>query len=294
MLEPYGRRAIAIWRDIHNPPMLADTLITLGNSYVYNGSYDIAMAMHQEAVEICRKINNQWGEAYAYFIPVVINVGKLDIKRGLANTATSLELAQKSGSAVAAIYMHFFQALLFMAAGDYQQATETITNIMELVGATLVALEDQAKSLQALIYYKMGEKEQANTIVKSIEMSTDTDNFSLLVIPERAFCRYLLYQGDYKELAAISSKITDSIEAYNSYILNLTFYYFHGRALLGLNDRTGARKILERGLFLCRKMSVRWGFPEIVELLADIEEQEGNPARAAELRAEVQGMNRVL
>ncbi|UCG23717.1 MAG: AAA family ATPase, partial [Chloroflexota bacterium] len=69
--------AIALWRELGNRPMLADSLATASLLSTYNADYEKTVALSNESYQISVEIENTWGQSYSRFA-----IGQLYWQRG--------------------------------------------------------------------------------------------------------------------------------------------------------------------------------------------------------------------
>ena len=114
-----SKRAVGLWRELENRPMLIDGLATYGMTLALTGHFGEALAIAEEGIALSQAANNLWGEAFMRYSPALVHLQRMEIKAGLEHSKASLRLARKGGVVIVQFYMGLFQSLLYLAAKDH-------------------------------------------------------------------------------------------------------------------------------------------------------------------------------
>jgi tetratricopeptide (TPR) repeat protein len=283
--------AQALWRELENQPMLADSLNNMAESLHMFAEFDRSLQAADEALEIGRKIGNLWGQSYSLMV-----VGPVYFEKGLAGQAIralrqSIELAEQAN----------FQAPLFMARlglswiyahlGDRQASGRLIDEALvyaQTAGTLFYSLERQGVIFQSLLFLLQGKPVEALH-----RLTEQSENF----IPSISEIYYgppiINFLG---EIYLANSRYQD---LYNNtdLVLQLTFksgvrlfapdmHLYQGMALANLGRPEEGLLVLETAQQEARAQGSLRSLWQILAYQTKLYERLGDAVRAAGLRQE--------
>jgi DNA-binding SARP family transcriptional activator len=278
--------ATALWRELGNQPMLTDSLVVLANVQAMCGFYDTALTIAAEPLQISQSLENKWAISYSLFAYALVYSSTMTVAPALAAMNESIQLAQEVGFTGAQVIMRLWQAQLLLALGDVAQARTLAETAANIAVSTIPLFLSTAQGVLALVALQEGKLAEAEHILTSNSFKDLSFSLMNFLTPELAVCCYALKVGNYEAAYTFSDKVLALLLEQNLRMYISDFYYFQGRALLGLNRIDEAREVLAKALTLLRDTGGRWHFWEIAGLLADLEEQAGNEEVAVALRHE--------
>ena len=111
------RQARALWLSLDNEVMLADSLGSEAEAYFNAGEYDQALACNQQALQLCEKINNVWGQSYNLMLMSFALFEKGQLGQGIQLAARSNQLADEAGLLASSISMRSELAWIYAYCG---------------------------------------------------------------------------------------------------------------------------------------------------------------------------------
>ncbi|NIP51786.1 MAG: hypothetical protein GWO26_07390, partial [Phycisphaerae bacterium] len=275
-LMSYGWRAVELWRELDNRPMLVDALTTQAFVLLGIGQFDQALALSAEAKIISQESKNLWGEALSYYAPAMVHTEQLNIEAALASFNSGLGLAEEGGVTIIQFYMNMFQTNLYLAISDYQSAKKCSERMMSIAEKQLPFHTRRAIGTLALVHLEMGDMETAAELIN--KLGYDIDNFELnyFLMVEKAVGQYLLQKEAYSDLFRLTTKVLESLEENSLVALMSDFHYLQAQALFGLQKSDEAKITLHKGLKISREFEGRRGILKLTELLAELEGKAGN------------------
>lgn len=277
-----SERAVALWRELENRPMLVDGLATNGIAKAMTGRFDDALAIAEEGIALSQASDNLWGEAFMRYTPALVHLQRMEIESGLANTKASIQLGREGGVTLVQFYAGVFQFLLYLAAKDYDQALASAGQALSIAEQHLSFQRPAAAGAMAIAHVELGELEKAKELIGSHQLNSGKPSMSLLMMPELARSWYLLAQGAYAELLPITGRMTEFAETEGITLLIPQFLTIQSKALLRLEKREAARRSVQSGLSLLRSAGARWGFLELAEVMSVLDEAAEHKPRGAE------------
>jgi tetratricopeptide (TPR) repeat protein len=287
-LMSYGWRAVELWRELDNRPMLVDALTTQAFMLLGIGQFDQALTLSAEAKIISQESKNLWGEALSYYAPAMVHTERLNIEAGLAAFKAGLSLAEEGGVTIVQYYMNMFQVNLFLAISDYQNAKKCAERMLSIAEKHLPFHTRRAIGTLALVNLEMGGKTTATELINKLDYDIDNFELNFFLMIEKAVGQYLLYKKAYSDLLRLTTKVLESLEENNLVAFMSDFHYLQAQALLGLQKSDEAKDILYKGLKISREFQGRRGILKLAELLAELEGKAGNETAVTQLSAEIQ------
>jgi class 3 adenylate cyclase/tetratricopeptide (TPR) repeat protein len=228
------KRAVGLWRELENRPMLTDSLAIYGLTLAMTGHFEQALVVAEEGIALSQAANNRWGEAIMHYTPALVHLQRLEIEAGLAHANVSLRLAREGGVILAQFYMRLFQSLLYLAAKDYNEAIRSAGQSLSVANQHLPHLKSAPSGVMAIAHIELGDLETAGELVSSYQIDPDQLSMIKMLLPELGQCWYLLAQGAYADLLAVTTKVVAFGEKQGLSLPMPQFYLVQGRGYLAL------------------------------------------------------------
>jgi tetratricopeptide (TPR) repeat protein len=285
-------RAQGLWRELGNPPMLADTLSGSVLNDFLRGAYDRAIASAREARRISEEISNLWGQTYSRMF-----VGSVHLERGEVGAAAeiweqAIRLCGRSGFAGPLVINRTDQALLD---ADLLRTSEGIALAEEaLLGAerlfpVLRPIPSLALAkLRSLSGDRLGAESKLKEVTDAMAAHDPSQGLLVVRLPVIAgelalawgdFPRALRWADEAERLGALG------IRAPLPYLLLI-----RGRALLQRGDLGGARRALEEARIEGEALGSRWSLWRVLFTSWKAAERDGDLVAATQLRSEARGV----
>jgi tetratricopeptide (TPR) repeat protein len=94
--ERYGQEAVAIGRELHNEPLLADALGLLGGKYYFSGQPEKGIPYGEESVELARQLGDDIRLGVC-LMSYLLCLGVVDPERSMVLFAEAIDLTQRTG-----------------------------------------------------------------------------------------------------------------------------------------------------------------------------------------------------
>jgi tetratricopeptide (TPR) repeat protein len=263
----------AIWNELDNQPMLADSYSMAGFSYMMAGDYKSALESYSELERISRESNNTWNLniSQVFFGFCYLQTG--EISRGMSYLEEAIKLAEQSG-----LDSNSVMALVMLADGYAQMGEEMFPlNRPLLLG------------IVSAIYTRCGALSKAQDVLSEM---VDFDRN----IGNRWFASYII--GAEAELALANDKPGEAIDIVEPHIPQLIeagvhatlpyLLYIQGQAHLALDDLENALPLFQKALRESERTGERYWRWKI--LLALIGMATGGDPELLDLNNQWQGM----
>lgn len=276
--------AVALWRELHNLPMLVDGLNHLAGICLFAGQNARAYPLLVEGKQVAKATGNAWGLSYnisnlAHFY---INEGRID--EGLATLVEALRWGEESGMIFALIYPRLVRILVYLTFGALETAAADLEETLGVLQSRFPPLVADTYALRALLQLQKGDLAAAEADLATANAQDTRGSAAWGFVLGQAECALLLAKGQYLELVqqarSYAEKMTSSLQA----IFALDGTYYHALALRHLGQASATRTLLEAALPVARAVSYHHYLQ--TAMLADIAAELGDPAAAQAYRAE--------
>ena len=283
--QAYLEEAVAHWRALNNIPMLLDSLNGSGLLYSLVGAFEQAVAAGNEGAELAHTIGNIWNQ-----ITTKANLVWVHRERGhydeiIADLEAAIEFAQSSMPTITP----YFQGSLALLYGDlgFIEATRSLCNQLLAQSDATPAfwrLADLAYAIQTRLHLVEGDLSAAQaTLQKSTVDGTQIGAMTTLITP-LLHCELSLAQADYTQTMYHAEQFITTLQRSGVRIGLADAYFYKGRASLAQGKAKAAHHALtqaHREADALGGKRIAW---QILAILAEVEEQLGNEATAADLR----------
>jgi len=292
------KEAESIWREEGNLHMLADNLTTAADLLFGRGEFDESKELAAEALEISRRIDNLWGQAYSMMVLAGTMVECGEISDGIAMIEECMRIGSHGNFYAASIFPPIYLGWTYSWLGETSLALEQLDHSIGLMD-DFPAFIARAEVLKANIYLMRGKVETAYQIVQDwreqLEIAVP-DLFATALIWVIAG-NIVLRKGEIDQALAIVKNLEEFVERSGGmwclsdlYILKARTMYATGNAEEGcsylLQAEEESRKIgSKRGelqaIAACvEHLSETWGEKEVQEfapkaeaIIKEIQEQ---------------------
>jgi tetratricopeptide (TPR) repeat protein len=159
------QEAESIWRSEDNLHMLADNLTTSADLHFGIGDFIKSKKLATEAMEISRRIDNLWGQAYSMMVLAGTMVECGEISEGIEMIEECVRLGSQGNFYAASIFPPIYLGWMYSWLGAFDPAMEQLDRSIELMEG-FPAFIARAQILRANIYHMRGELDEAYDLVK--------------------------------------------------------------------------------------------------------------------------------
>jgi tetratricopeptide (TPR) repeat protein len=280
-----NQEAQALWRELGNLPMLADSLTNAGMGAFFTGEYQSGFPMVEQALALSQKTSNVWGQAFAQEVLGMMYYPLGEWEKAL----TYLHAAARLGRQVNFVDPDFtgltFAALIYRALAVPKTASALMEKIVA-APAPSPAWYSGPLAMLAILYAECGELERAQALLEQAQRVFEgvTDSPAPFIL---AFAEIVvrLAQGESDAAYAVSTNLLPFVEQAGIKPYRSLALFLHARVLEQQGQRQLARETYARAYAeanLVQTRAVQW---EIAAALVRVETQLGNPAQADVWRA---------
>ncbi len=116
------REARELWRSLDNQVMLADSLGSEAEAYFNAGEYDLSLECTRQALDICVKIDNLWGQSYERMLMSFAFFENGQLGHGIKMAEESIQLADEAGLIATSITLRSELAWVYTFCGAIEKA----------------------------------------------------------------------------------------------------------------------------------------------------------------------------
>lgn len=167
------QEASALWRELNNLPMLADSLSALCVVSVDEGNYELALTYSAEAYQICHSIGNLWGQSYSLLAVgwVYWEQGRPD--RAISTMVECIRLGEKAGFLGAQTRGRAELSLILADLGADQQSMNTISQAVSVTEAQFSHSKLFILATIAQLHLVHGRLTEAEAVIKRVKKDPD-------------------------------------------------------------------------------------------------------------------------
>jgi tetratricopeptide (TPR) repeat protein len=283
------RESAALWRELGNQPMLADSL---GNAALYlsmAGQYDEAMSASDEAFAVSQAIHNTWGQSYSRSFVGRAYWDRGEIGRAIEIMETAIHYGELSGFIVAQIQTRSNLAELYGALGAVETGLALNEVAAEFARTRMPVFHAYTLSITSALHYLRGDLNLAQRALETIEDSSQLSSHpAVRFAVGAARSRLLIAQGHYAEALKLFVQLEPGLRTSDFKPFLVAMLYERGVVHLKLGDWPAAQTALNEARAQAEAFASRWMLWRIFAALADLEAQRGHSAEAASLRAQAQ------
>ncbi len=279
-----AQQAVALWRELNNLPMYANSLMLNAAIQAILGHYDEALALGDEALAIDRLLDNRFGQVMSILPQVYVGLQKMAIGKALAATAESIDLAGKVNFVGGRILMTPLRSQLFLAVGAVRQAESCVEPLLEHVNENVLA--GIFLGAVALVKLAAGDLVAADVVLQNSSFDPDKLPLHVPMLREKALIAQAIVHQDFDAALTMSETVLAFAQKGGMVWLMPDFHTLQGQALVGLGRSDEARAALHEALAKLRPTEHRWGFLKLLTFLADLEAAAEHEETADNLRLE--------
>jgi tetratricopeptide (TPR) repeat protein len=276
------QEAGALWRELGNLPMLANSLSGGCIAQVYAGEYRAAITLAGEAQEISESAGNLWGQSYSRWIAGAAHRELGDVGRAMAVMEECIRLGEEAGFGAAQSHVRAELAALHADLGLVQQAIELAKSALASAERLDPASKPRVLGFLARVCVIAGDLNAASESLAAVGRPSAQETFLLFYVP--AFIaepELALASGDFERAAGAAGELVARLRSYGMRLYWPYAHYLKGRALAGLGRGDAAAEALGAARAEAEALASRWTQWRILAALAELER---DPNRAEALR----------
>lgn len=241
------RDAQALWQELGNLPMLADSLHVATQINIRIGEYDQAIVSSEEAFQISQSINNVWGKSASGFRLGFVYWERGQIEQAITIMEETIRQSEAGGFIVPQAVTRTELAAVYGSLGHTEHA-------IELVRLALTIASEQMPLYQAFVLGMLAQLQLLNDNIDEANHAIDLgkkdpgrEAWPVYFVSVRfADSRLALKLADYERALAVADELLGDLRQYGMRSEIPGTLYLLGQALLGLGRDEAARNRLQQ------------------------------------------------
>lgn len=281
-------RAIDLWKELDNLPMLADSLNGQAMFAAYSGEYEEALDLSGKALAMSTEIDNPWGKSYSQYIMTVAYWDRGDYTSTMRVGDEALHWARVAGFAVPQVHARALQAWALWDLGRYDQARDLVREAVDSARNSLPSWLPLALAVQVMIGLSRSQAtgETAFDELNAIISNPDREVFPVAEVYARlAEANHSLSTRDYQRALEVSDEMVSMQSRLNFRNFRVDALMARGQALRSLGQSDLARVALEEARQVSESTGAGRTLWRILYRLSAWADADGLP-QASELRGQ--------
>ena len=279
--------AIALFHEIGNSPMEADSWSTLAFLYFYAGELDDAETSGARAFEIADAVNNDWGRGYALFTPSFVHNERGDWGKALAVYEDAIRYADRGGFLAGRTSAGADVGLLYAIIGDHERARSHHEAAIETARERFPIWKDWPVAQAARAAILRGDLLAAKRYIDDLsEHVPVVGDVYMGTVTALARSEYALATGDTEAAVAAARAGRRYAEKRNLTPFEADFDLAESEGLARAGDVSTAATSLARAIETSRRRGTRRLRWRCLGLLASLFEAQGRLDEGAQAREE--------
>jgi class 3 adenylate cyclase/tetratricopeptide (TPR) repeat protein len=185
--------ARAVWLELGNTPMLADSYLSTASLHMFAGDFEAAISDAREAIRISRSIGNKWIQSVAPFYTSLALLEQGDVDRSLEKLRQGLEMAEQEGITFFRFAGTSHQILLYWSAGAFDRADPLVEKLYRDRDQMVFGFFSSGLTRAARIKLALGDLTRAQQIQADSLQDVDKDSLMLYFVAEVTVTGALLH-----------------------------------------------------------------------------------------------------
>jgi tetratricopeptide (TPR) repeat protein len=278
--------AVQRWRALGNLPMLADALINIAEFQVTERNYAGAIALVDEALAISQRIDNVWGQAYAYFARSMVQFQLGRLGQARHEFAQCIDLAGRAGFVFAQVIGRGMLGWVYWQLGAPDRAEQLLATAVQVADQKVPVLRTMPLGMLLEVLIETAQWDRAAVLAARpdvVEMlAGPTDGSAGFVFTlHLALGELALQQGRRGDALAHAESAIAILRQMLMVPALPDALEFMSRARLAGGDLAGARAALDEARAVTEPVGARRMLWAIYRTLAAVATAEGHAAEAA-------------
>ena len=274
--------ARALWQKLGNLPMLVDNMVTASEYMFFNGEYERAIVMAQEAYEIGQSIQNIWGQTFCLMMLGFTYIELGELEKAIKANETLLAFDPRQTFKIAQLSSRAQLADIYKEVGDlkmaYQYGLSAIDEAKDLEPALQVAVKAGLASYELL----HGNLFEAEMVMESLTELYDPENFTTFVpqYVESTRNDLLMYKGEFVAALEALDYILSVMERLKIVFCRDDFMLRKANALAALGRKDEALQVLQEAALGAESIHARRVLWKIYVRMNELQTELGDNAAA--------------
>jgi len=274
------REARELWRALDYQVMLADSFGSEAEAYFNAAKYKDSLESSQQALEICERTKNLWGQSYDRMLMAFAYFESGQLGRGIQMAERSNHLADGAGLLASSISMRSELAWIYAYCGAFEkgyQLIEQATRVAEAKQPAWLAFPQAAKVRMHLLEDDLRSAEQ--TLGNTLLQPTTIPYARYTMFICMANIEYAVAKGHYNTALSLVDELLDEVAPLTRVDIP-ELLRWKGLSLIGLNRFDEALPVLTHASSLAKETNSHLWLWLILMDLADVQSRLGNQKEA--------------
>ena len=288
------REARELWRALDNQVMLADSLGSEAEAYFNAAKYESSLECSWQALEICEKTKNLWGQSYDRMLMAFAYFENGQLGRGIQMAEHSHQLADGAGLLASSISMRSELAWVYAYCGAFEKGyrlIEQASQVADTKQPAWLAFPQAAKVRMHLLQDDLHSAEE--TLGNRLLQPTTIPYARYTIFICMANIEFAVAKGEYDQALSLIEELLDEVAPLTRVDIPEVLHW-KGLALIGLNKPDEALHALTDAFSLAKQTDsylwlwvIRIDLAEVQSRLGNQKEAENNLMEARRIAGQV-------
>ncbi|NOT04185.1 MAG: AAA family ATPase [Anaerolineales bacterium] len=280
------REARELWKSLDHQVMLADSFGSEAETYFNAGEYEPSLECSQQALEICEKINNQWGQSYDRMLMAFCCFENGQLGRGIQLAERSCQLADEAGLIASSISLRSELAWVYAYCDAIEKGYPLIEQASQIADAKQPAWRSFPQAAKARMHLLADDVQSAEQIVgNTLLQPTSIPYARYTIFVCLANIELAMAKNDFDKALSLADELLDEVTPLTRVDVPEVLHW-KGNALLGLGRFGEALQALTQACSLAKQTDSNLHLWVILTDLAQVQLELGNQKEAEDSLAE--------
>jgi tetratricopeptide (TPR) repeat protein len=280
-----------LFHEVGNLPMLADSYAAWAFFLSGAGEFDAALSAAKKARRISQSIGNLWNQGSAAFSIALVYRERGDVGDALRELESALMLPGMEHLTFVKIILNYRLMGTYVALGALTRAMECWHVVNSALSGFPAPFRQRFNAKLASLQLAQGDLVAARQSVKAAVVGLNKDTVQNAYGVTAAFLVYVAVElalGNYTETLRVAEKLVGLVKKLNVGTHLPYALFMKGRALFALRNIEEATETLSLARCDAEDRGQRLVLWQILAVLAEVEELEGNTSKAESLHRQAQ------
>jgi len=278
----------ALWLELGNAPMLADSYGLAGIIRWSVGDFEGAITASHERIHISQSIGNDWNHSAGLAMLAYAHYELGHFGHSIEFAEKGWQISEKTGNFSLGAYSRIALILAYMQIGAWQQAQETAEPLDEVRDKIAIFMRPIAAAALAQVKIEQGDLEGAERLLAEVLEIADFEAMAAhwAVFPHVARVHLLLADDDPESALEKANYVIGRLDQAGIRLQLAESLWLKGKVLMALGNWGQAKEALLEAKTHSEQTNGRQILWQILATLAEVEDWRGNPAAARQLRSQ--------
>jgi predicted ATPase/class 3 adenylate cyclase len=278
----------ALWLELGNAPMLADSYGLVGIIRWSVGDFEGAITASHERIRISQSIGNDWNHSAGLAMLAYANYELGHFGHSIEFAEKGWQISEKTSNFSLGAYSRVALILAYMQTGAWQLAQETAEPLDAVWDKIVIFLRPIAAAALAQVKIGQGDLEGAERLLAEMLEIADFEAMAAhwAVFPHVARVQLLLAMKDPESALEKANFVIGRLRQAGIWLQLAESLWLKGKALIAQGNIGQAEEALLEARALSEESNSRQILWQILATLAKVEDWRGNLAAAYQLRSQ--------